>query len=164
VLEQGSSIRHVVVTGHSMGAGVSTLLSYTIQVGAAGWLWTGGGQGNGLDRLRVLCLSCVACGCHCTGQLWACWVLLLTPTCADCLGVHVCFLQAYLDKAKSSVDVDAMLFAPPNVGDMAFAEAYGAAVNARRYAGPGVLWGAPACDKLVAACAVGCQPPCCSLS
>lgn len=33
VLQQGSSVEHVVVAGHSMGAGVGTLLSYTIQVG-----------------------------------------------------------------------------------------------------------------------------------
>jgi hypothetical protein len=32
VLREGAGIKHVVVTGHSMGAGVSTLLSYTIQV------------------------------------------------------------------------------------------------------------------------------------
>lgn len=36
VLPQGSSIQHLVVTGHSMGAGVSTLLSYAIQVGVCG--------------------------------------------------------------------------------------------------------------------------------
>jgi len=34
VLRQGSSIEHVVVAGHSMGAGVGTLLAYTIQVGS----------------------------------------------------------------------------------------------------------------------------------
>lgn len=49
-----------------------------------------------------------------------------------CLDV---FLQARLQKAKSSVRVDAMLFAPPNVGDQTFAEAFGLMVNARRSAG-----------------------------
>lgn len=39
VLVEGSSIQHVVVTGHSMGAGVSTLLSYSIQVGNRAGAW-----------------------------------------------------------------------------------------------------------------------------
>jgi hypothetical protein len=41
-------------------------------------------------------------------------------------------VQAYLQKANSVVRVDAMLFAPPNVGDQVFAEAYGTLVNGRR--------------------------------
>jgi hypothetical protein len=32
VLQQGSDVQNVVITGHSMGAGVGTLLSYTMQV------------------------------------------------------------------------------------------------------------------------------------
>lgn len=32
VLQQGSDVDNVVITGHSMGAGVGTLLSYTMQV------------------------------------------------------------------------------------------------------------------------------------
>jgi hypothetical protein len=32
VMQPGSGVEHVVVTGHSMGAGVGTLLSYTIHV------------------------------------------------------------------------------------------------------------------------------------
>jgi hypothetical protein len=46
-----------------------------------------------------------------------------------CFVVHV---QAHLQRAKSVVRVDGMLFAPPNVGDQVFAEAYGAMVNGRR--------------------------------
>lgn len=45
-----------------------------------------------------------------------------------------CVLQAHLQRQNSSVRVDAMLFAPPNVGDKAFADAYGAVVNGRRCA------------------------------
>lgn len=52
VLPQGSSIQHVVVTGHSMGAGVSTLLSYTIQAGVCGVTDRGAG-GTALHRMRV---------------------------------------------------------------------------------------------------------------
>lgn len=45
-------------------------------------------------------------------------------------------LQTYLNKNYSPVRVDAMLFAPPNVGDKTFAEAYGAVVNGRRCVKP----------------------------
>lgn len=62
VLAQGSSIQHVVVTGHSMGAGVSTLLSYTIRVGVCSVTDRGSRGtslharvfGQGCSRLKVL--------------------------------------------------------------------------------------------------------------
>lgn len=79
------------------------------------------------------CSGLLCASTHCQGCcLW--WWYALPPTLLKRAGWRVCYfcLQAYLDKAKSSVHVDAMLFAPPNVGDKAFAEAYGAAVNGRR--------------------------------
>jgi hypothetical protein len=70
-----------------------------------------------------------------------------------------CVLQAYIDKKSSSssrqpaAKVDALLFAPPNVGNIEFVRAFNARVNARKVMFAYDLVPSVPCAPSMAACA-----------